>query len=114
MPRDEGFFQISSPPRGTGKIAGHREPQQVDFNRLQRVPEKVPDTKVVLEALVRAVLKEAELPEIPAQYEKLPFKSAKKIEALRAVELYLSSQLMQVRKEIEKVMQESVEEKDVD
>lgn len=64
----------------------------------------------VKEALVKAVLAEVPLPEISAEAEKMPFEDAKKLAALKAIETYLSAQLVQVRKEIEKLTQESVEE----
>ena len=64
--------------------------------------------KVVLEALVRATLKEIEVPEISPELQRLPFVKSKKLEALRAIETYLAAQLQQVRKEIQKVTQESV------
>lgn len=112
MARD--FFTVSDPPYMRGRVAGRRALAEPDYSKVQQFPQKNPeeDKKAVMEVLLRAVLKEADLPEIPSQCEKLPFESAKKIEALRAVELYLSSQLVQVRKEIQRVTQESVQEKE--
>ena len=110
------FFSVSSPPAGRGKIAGRRVMPPPDYNKVQKLPEKhsEEDKTQVMEALLRAVLKEADLPELPTQYELMPFQTAKKIEALQAVELYLSSQLVQVRKAIEKLTQESVKEEEKD
>ena len=110
------LFRVSSPPVGRGKVAARRTLMPPDFDKIQKLPEKKSveaDTSLVTGAMLRAVLAEADIPELPTQYELMPFKTAKKIEALRAVELYLSSQLVQVRKEIEKLMQESVEDKNV-
>jgi hypothetical protein len=49
------------------------------------------------------VLKEASIPEMPSGCDKLPYEEAKKLAALQAIETYLSAQLLQVRKEIEKI-----------
>ena len=107
MPVKDDFFRVSEAPYGRGRVAEHQE-RPHDFSRLSGYPPKKDDSKFLQEALVRAVLKEAELPELTENFEKLPFKEAKKLEALRAIEMYLSAQLVQVRKEIQKITQESV------
>ena len=109
--QNNGLFTTSIPahePRT--RITGHRQLPSQGIS-VQQVPNQSvnkEEARVVMEALVRATLKEIEVPEISPELQRLPFVKAKKLEALRAIETYLAAQLQQVRKEIEKVTQESV------
>ena len=95
-----------SPRRGTAIAQPKRIPAiRPVVQQLKPRDSGVADMK---EVLIKAVLAEVPLPEISAEAEKMPFEDAKKLAALKAIETYLSAQLVQVRKEIEKVQQYKV------
>ena len=92
-----------SPRKGTAIALPKRASPQRPV--VQQLNPRDSGTNGVKEALVKAILAEVPLPEISAEAEKMPFEDAKKLAALKAIETYLSAQLVQVRKEIEKVQQ---------
>ena len=109
--QNNGLFTTSIPahePRT--RITGQRQLPKEAANAFAdiSVQESKESNKAILEALIRATLKEIDVPEISSELQRLPFVKAKKLEALRAIETYLAAQLQQVRKEIQKVTQESV------
>ena len=106
--QNNGLFTVSIPAHeARTRIVGHKQtlPGEVPAEAPQASGES---GKLVLEALIRATLKEIDVPEVSPELQRLPFVKAKKLEALRAIETYLAAQLQQVRKEIQKVTQESV------
>ena len=94
-----------NPRRGTVVAHPKRTSQQSPVVQQLKPRNVAGDVKA---ALVKAVLAEVPLPDIESGAEKMPFEDAKKIAALRAIETYLSAQLVQVRKEIEKLQQYSL------
>ena len=104
------FLKTSEPPYSRGVVARGKA-REVKETVVQ--PVSKPSDNTVKEALLRAVLAEIAMPDLPGNFDNMPFKDAKKLAALRAIETYLSSQLVQVRKEINKLTQESVAENEV-
>ena len=105
MWRKDEMFTVSEP-GGRGRVIGSRP----EIDPRERPVKDTPKVSVedLRQVLAEAVLKETELPPLDSSLKNLPFEGAKKLAILRALETYLMAQLVQVRKEIEKVTQESI------
>lgn len=110
MWRKNDLFTTSDPPGMNGRVVGgrHEEPR----GSPAKVQPKI-SKDGLRQVLVEAVLSNTEIPDLDSSLKNLPFESAKKLSVLRAIEVYLMAQLTQVRKEITKVTQESVQENEV-
>lgn len=74
------------------------------MDRIQQIPRK--STKEKLQAFAEAVIENTP---IPSTIEEMPFQGTSRLMGLKVLEDYLSSQLVQVRKAIEKEKQVQLE-----
>lgn len=109
MWRKDDLFTTSDP-GGNGRVVGGRSEESIGGPAKVQPKVSKDDLRQVL---VEAVLSNTEIPDLGSSLKSLPFENAKKLSVLRAIEVYLMAQLVQVRKEITKVTQESVQENEV-
>ena len=95
----EDFLKTTEPPYARGVIArGKRDAPQLE--RIQQPPRK---------ETARTAQEAQQVADIPGNMSSIPF-GTNRLAGLRLLETYLSSQLVQVRKEIEKEQQKEVEQ----
>lgn len=101
------FLKTSDPPYVRGRVAGSRKEPPPQLDRIQRIQKAAPKvtTRERLEAVAEAML---DTP-IPSNVEEMPFQGTSRLVGLKVLEDYLSSQLVQVRKAIEKEKQVQLE-----
>ena len=102
------FLKTSDPPYVRVRVAGSRKEPLPQLDRIQRIPKAAPQKVTVRERLEAVAESMLDTP-IPSTVEEMPFQGTSRLVGLKVLEDYLSSQLVQVRKAIEKEKQVQLE-----